>query len=110
MLICNIDLRVDANNLIDGAGKALLPIFDEMITNRKSIFDSDFSERYVNAVGTRLGQTLTAPSAILSELKLLNDPIFGDRYAYDISRVLRPSSMWAEALPCCEAAVVTKQK
>jgi hypothetical protein len=93
-----------ANNLIDGAGKALLPVFDEMLANRKSIFDSDFPERYVNAVRTRLGQTLTAPSGILSEVKLINEPIFGDRYAYDASRVKRPSSMWAEALICCEAA------
>lgn len=93
-----------ANNLIDGAGKALLPVFDEMLASRKSIFDLGFPERYVSAVRARLGESLMTPSGILSEFKLISDPLFGDQFFNDIVRITRTRSMWAETLACCDAA------
>jgi hypothetical protein len=98
------DQRFYADPLIDGAGKALLPLVDEMIAKKETIFSPQFASRYAQAVEARLGEQLKSPSAMFKEFKLIFDPFFGRELIENVARITKVSSMWAEMVPTGSAA------
>jgi hypothetical protein len=58
-----------ANNLIDGAGKALLPVFDEMLANRKSIIGVEMNETQAPLIVIAANDNAGATAALEALMK-----------------------------------------
>jgi hypothetical protein len=91
-----------ADPFIDGAGKALLPLVDEMIAAGRSIRDDGFAPRYIAALTQRFGKALNAPAAHLNEVVVLIDPgIEANAVLGVMDRLIRSNSRWEYHTPCC---------
>jgi hypothetical protein len=92
---------------IDGAGKALLPILDQMAKDGQSIHDATFAKRYVAALKATFGAKLNSPAAHLNELVVAIDPaIDADRVLQTWRKHIRSSSRWDYQSPCCDKKFV----
>jgi hypothetical protein len=91
-----------AGNTIDAAGKALLPLFDEMIAKGDSVFAPTFPARYVKAMRNKMGDALMLPSAFTKEMALFATHAFDGALANEVVRITRTGSMWSHLGPCCD--------
>ncbi len=96
-----------SNALMDGAGKALLPIIDEMVKENISIHDIRFAKRYIEALAKIFGSVLNSPAAHLNEMVVMIDPaINGDRLFELWRKHIQPTSYWDYRTACCEKKFV----
>jgi hypothetical protein len=88
--------------LIDGAGKALLPILDKMATQGATIHGAEFSRLYVDALKARFGAKLNSPAAHLNEMLIVIDASFNSaRMLETWSKHIRSYSRWDYSAVCC---------
>jgi hypothetical protein len=97
-----------SNALIDGAGKALLSIIDQMVQEKITIHDAKFAARYVDTLKRVFGSVLNSPAAHLNEMVVAIDPsINGDRLFELWRKYMQPSSYWDyRRTACCEKKFV----
>lgn len=87
---------------IDGTGKALLPVLDQMVTNGTSIHDAGFAKRYVELLKNTFGARLNAPSAHFNELVIVIDPALDSDRAMQLwGKHIRSDSRWNYNATCC---------
>jgi hypothetical protein len=92
---------------IDGAGKALVPILDQMAKDGQSIHSPQFATRYVGTLKATFGAKLNSPAAHLNELVVAIDPaIDADRVLQTWRKHIRSSSRWDYQSPCCDKKFV----
>lgn len=88
--------------LIDGAGKALLPLIDRMTTDGTSIHSSEFPSRYVDALKAKFGARLNSPAAHLNEVLIVIDASIDSGRVLDAwSKQIRSYSRWDYTATCC---------
>lgn len=84
-----------SNPSVDRAGKALLPLLDEWLAAGRTLFDPEFVPRYLAALKTAFGPSLTAPRLYLAEMALVVDESLGENLRRSVRRPLRVASMYA---------------
>jgi hypothetical protein len=88
--------------LIDGAGKALLPIIDKMASDGMSMHSPDFPSRYVEALKGKFGGKLNSPAAHLNEVLIVIDASIDSGRVLDTWRKhIRSYSRWDYTAACC---------
>ncbi|HLM59529.1 MAG TPA: hypothetical protein VK308_01875, partial [Pyrinomonadaceae bacterium] len=73
------------NDAIDRAAKAILPMLDEQLKNKRTINDAGFVKDYISALEKAFGEDLLRPKLYLSEMFLFMD----DKYSVSIRRAAR---------------------
>lgn len=83
------------NASIDRAAKAILPLLDERLKNRKTINDAAFADEYTGALEKAFGEDLLAPKLYLSEMFLFMDAEYAVSIRRDARRILETASFYA---------------
>lgn len=82
------------SNHIDKASKAILPWMEEWLKENKTLYDSQFVEKYVSILEQAFGNELTAPKLMLNELVLIADNKFDGKFRDLVRKAFRSSSMY----------------
>lgn len=82
------------NYHIDKAAKALLPLLDQHLKHKKTIYSKGFVGEYVSELKKAFGDELSAPRLLLTEMVLLGDSKFGGPFRNHVRKEARVSSMY----------------
>lgn len=83
------------NYHIDKAAKAILQWMEDWLKDNRTLYDSQFVEKYVSTLEKEFGAELTAPKLMLNELVLVSDNKFSGKFRDTVRKVIRASSMYA---------------
>lgn len=83
------------NDAIDRAAKAILPLLDDALKNKKTITDDRFAGDYVSALEKAFGADLLKPKLYLSEMFLFIDGDYGVSMRRDVRNMLETTSLYA---------------
>lgn len=86
------------NDSIDRAAKAILPLLDEQLKNKKTISDDRFASNYISALEKAFGEDLLKPKLYLSEMFLFVDGKYGvstRRHVRDVREILQTASLYS---------------
>ncbi|MFN7825012.1 MAG: hypothetical protein ACK5P6_06600 [Pseudobdellovibrionaceae bacterium] len=82
------------NYHIDKASKAILPWMEEWLKENKTLYDSQFVEKYISTLEQNFKDELTTPKLLLNELVLVADNKFNGKFRDTVRKTLRASSMY----------------
>jgi hypothetical protein len=91
-----------ADNAVDAVGKALLPLFDEMVAKGESVFAPTFAAQYAKAVRDKMGNALLQPGAFTKEMALFASNALNGALPNEVVRITRTGSMWSHIAACCD--------
>jgi hypothetical protein len=83
------------NDAIDRAAKAILPMLDEQLKNKRTINDAGFVNDYISALEKAFGEDLLRPKLYLSEMFLFMDDKYSVSIRRDARRILETASFYA---------------
>lgn len=98
-----------ADDDIDAAAKALLPIVDDLVASHGTIATAAFAKRYVEAVQARLGARLTRPQVLLRimaagfDSAIMTSDAHMELFRNAFHKGSPFHSMWTETAECCGA-------
>ena len=79
---------------IDKAAKAILPFMEDWLKEGRTLYDSQFVEKYISILEKDFGPELIAPKLMLNEMVLVVDSKINGSFRESVRKILRPSSMY----------------
>lgn len=79
---------------IDKAAKATLPWIEQWLTENRTLYDTQFVDKYMTALEQALGNELAAPKLMLNEMVLVADGKFDGKFRDTVRKAMRASSMY----------------
>ena len=79
---------------IDKAAKAILPFMEDWLKEGRTLYDSQFVEKYIAILEKDFGAELIAPKLMLNEMVLVADSKVNGSFRESVRKTLRPSSMY----------------
>ncbi len=83
------------NDSIDRSAKAILPLLDEQLKNKRTINDAGFVNEYISALEKAFGEDLLKPKLYLSEMFLFVDGKHAVSMRRDVRRILETASLYS---------------
>lgn len=91
-----------ADEFVDRAGKALLPLVDQMAIDGSSIHDDDFANRFVESLRREFGSELNSPAMHLGDVVVtIDSSLSADGMLDAFGRQIASYSRWDYRERCC---------
>lgn len=81
------------DDVIDKAGKAILPLVERAMANGIPYFSKEFVDDYVRRLEATFGDELLAPKCLSKSLTLVGDSAYGGKFSDRVRAALKVSSM-----------------